>query len=156
MSDEKRTATQRYIGTPNGVVLCVDGMESGAVYGRYYHAYREDAVEIRDLSELPFGLEQFFNDIQFPRAATSDRLFHAPWHTLPHREPPQRKLTDQQLLEKTGGEATFIIRVQQRQNSTWQGRLTWVEQDTTMSFRSVIELIHLIESAMKQRRSDLS
>ncbi|MBR0474217.1 MAG: hypothetical protein IJJ19_04370, partial [Erysipelotrichaceae bacterium] len=45
---------------------------------------------------------------------------------------------------------TFIIRVQHRQNSSWQGRITWVEQDKTLYFRSIWEMMKLIDSAMEQ------
>ena len=43
---------------------------------------------------------------------------------------------------------TDAIRVQHRQNSSWQGRITWMEQDKTISFRSVWEMVKLIENAV--------
>ena len=57
-------------------------------------------------------------------------------------------MSDENLLSKHGDIGTFIVRVQHRQNSSWQGRLTWMEQDKTISFRSVWEMIKLIESAV--------
>ena len=57
-------------------------------------------------------------------------------------------MTDEELLQKHGDIGTFIIRVQHRQNSTWQGRITWMEEDKTIKFRSVWEMIKLIENAM--------
>ncbi len=57
-------------------------------------------------------------------------------------------MKDEELLSKHGDLGSFIIRVQHRQNSSWQGRVTWMEKDQTMNFRSVLELIKLIESAI--------
>ena len=57
-------------------------------------------------------------------------------------------MTDEELLRKHGDIGTFIVRVQHRQNSSWQGRITWMENDKTIQFRSVWEMIKLIESAV--------
>ena len=57
-------------------------------------------------------------------------------------------MKDETLLSKHGDLGTFIIRVQHRQNSSWQGRITWVEKDQTINFRSVWEMIKLLESAV--------
>ena len=60
-----------------------------------------------------------------------------------------RCLGDTELLEKRGKLATFIIRVQQRQNSNWQGRITWVEKGRTLRFITIMEMVRLIETALK-------
>ena len=57
-------------------------------------------------------------------------------------------MSDESLLSKHGDMGSFIIRVQHRQNSSWQGRITWMEQDKTVYFRSIWEMIKLIESAV--------
>jgi hypothetical protein len=57
-------------------------------------------------------------------------------------------MSDDQVLSKHGEIGTFIVRVQHRQNSSWQGRLTWVDKDQTVNFRSIWEMIKLIESAV--------
>ena len=57
-------------------------------------------------------------------------------------------MSDEMLLTKHGEIGTFIVRVQHRQNSSWQGRITWMEEDKTVQFRSVWEMIKLIENAV--------
>ena len=57
-------------------------------------------------------------------------------------------MSDENLLSKHGDLGTFIVRVQHRQNPSWQGRITWMEQNKTICFRSVWEMIKLIESAV--------
>ena len=58
-------------------------------------------------------------------------------------------MKDEELLSKHGDLGTFIVRVQHRQNSSWQGRITWMEKDKTINFRSVWEMVKLIESAVE-------
>lgn len=57
-------------------------------------------------------------------------------------------MKDEELLTRHGDLGSFIIRVQQRQNSSMQGRLTWIEKNRTVHFRSVWEMIRLIDSAI--------
>ena len=58
-------------------------------------------------------------------------------------------MSDKELLSKHGELGTFIVRVQHRQNSSWQGRITWMEKNRTLNFRSVWELLKLIVSAVE-------
>lgn len=44
---------------------------------------------------------------------------------------------------------TFIVNVKYRQNATWQGTVTWVEEKQKASFRSVLELLKLMDSAIQ-------
>ena len=57
-------------------------------------------------------------------------------------------MKDEELLGKHGDLGTFIVRVQHRQNSSWQGRITWMEENQTLSFRSIWEMVKLIASAV--------
>jgi len=51
-------------------------------------------------------------------------------------------------LSRHGDMGTFVIRVQHRQNSSWQGRITWLDRDKTVYFRSVWELMKLVDGAL--------
>lgn len=46
--------------------------------------------------------------------------------------------------------ASFMLRVQFRQNASWQGSIAWLEAGSTAAFRSVLELAGLIEQAVQQ------
>ena len=47
-----------------------------------------------------------------------------------------------------GNKGTFIIKIINKQNSTWQGSITWVEEQKTENFRSALEMIRLIDGAL--------
>ena len=46
--------------------------------------------------------------------------------------------------------ATFAVRVLFRQNASWQGEVTWLEGKREESFRSVLELILLMDGALQE------
>ena len=47
-------------------------------------------------------------------------------------------------------EETFVIRIHDCQNSTWQGSILWVEKQNEQYFRSALEMLKLIDEALVQ------
>ena len=45
---------------------------------------------------------------------------------------------------------TFVVTILSSQNSTWQGTVTWVDKKKTQPFRSMLEMIKLIDSVMTE------
>jgi hypothetical protein len=64
-----------------------------------------------------------------------------------------------QMVEKKeyhcclGGE-TFLIRIQFRDNSTWQGTICWLNGEKCQTFRSLLEMISLIKEAVEMDGSN--
>lgn len=149
---------RHYIGIPNGVVLCADGQPQHGIFrGRLYHGYHDGAIEVTSFLEMAQVMEQLFNDLQFPRPAVKDRTFFEEDAKAGdgRKKEKERIMSDKELLTQHGELGTFIIRVQQRQAGTWQGRVTWVDQNKTIRFRSIFELIKLIESGIIAEHPEL-
>ena len=51
-------------------------------------------------------------------------------------------------IEKDNNGGTFIVKIMNQQKSTWQGSVTWVEEQKTEYFRSALELIKMMDEAM--------
>lgn len=47
---------------------------------------------------------------------------------------------------------TFVIQIKDTQASTWQGTVVWVEKEKKEIFRSALELMKLLDSAVKEER----
>ena len=43
---------------------------------------------------------------------------------------------------------TFVIKIVNQQNATWQGSVTWTEEQKVQNFRSALELLKLINGAL--------
>lgn len=50
---------------------------------------------------------------------------------------------------KTEKKGTFIVQILNSQNDSWQGTVTWTEKKETTPFRSVLELIQLMDGALE-------
>ena len=49
---------------------------------------------------------------------------------------------------------TFIVKVEYCQNNTWQGKITWAEENKKVSFRSALEMVKLMNDALEQAQKD--
>ena len=47
---------------------------------------------------------------------------------------------------------TFIIKVEECQRGTWQGKVVWADEETTEHFRSALELLQLVDEALNAAR----
>ena len=45
-------------------------------------------------------------------------------------------------------ESTFLVKIKYRQNSSWQGSVQWVEAGKTQNFKSCLELMRLMDTAV--------
>lgn len=46
-------------------------------------------------------------------------------------------------------EKTFVVQIKDTQSGTWQGTVLWVEEEKKEVFRSALELIKLMDSAVE-------
>ncbi len=47
----------------------------------------------------------------------------------------------------------FILEINDTQDHSWQGQLKWIQGDNKQSFRSVVELLRLIDSAINEEET---
>lgn len=45
---------------------------------------------------------------------------------------------------------SFVILIKDTQNGTWQGTIEWIEKNKKQYFRSALEMIKLIDSAVEK------
>lgn len=65
-----------------------------------------------------------------------------------------RSMSDKFKSELDG--KTFIIDIKSMQNSTWQGTILWTQTQQKIPFRSALELIRLLDSAIGKNDEDAS
>ena len=137
-----------YVGKPNGIVLCVDLREGRRAAGRLYHAYSKEAMPFSSMEEAVFRMEQFFDELNFPHPTTNGRTFQKEKKQQSMRQERAIIMKDEELLSQHGDLGTFLVHVQHRQNSSWQGRITWMDQKKTVYFRSALEMMKLVADAL--------
>ena len=59
-------------------------------------------------------------------------------------------MCEHDLTNRRGEKGTFVVHVQYRQNATWQGTVVWADKNKSQQFRSALELMKLIDSALDE------
>ncbi|CAK7046214.1 MAG: hypothetical protein EUB_02990 [Eubacterium sp.] len=49
---------------------------------------------------------------------------------------------------------TFILEIKSMRNNTWQGTILWVQTQQKVAFRSALEAIKILDSALTSQNSD--
>jgi len=50
--------------------------------------------------------------------------------------------------------ASFLVKIQYRQNTSWQGTIKWIDGKQTRHFRSCLEMMMLIEAALTSDKDE--
>ena len=67
-------------------------------------------------------------------------------------KPERQEGTDMNNRHKKA--ETFIIKIMDQQNATWQGSVTWVDEQRERYFRSALELLKLIDGALEKSNDE--
>lgn len=136
---------------PNMVMVCVDGVENGDIYGRYFHRYKKEETFFPDSATLVIEMERFYDAIGYPQAATKTRKFmEREREKVPAKEHMTVIYDSQTLMQFRGKLATFLVGVTSRQNASWQGDVVWMEQKIRKHFCSDMELVVFVDDVVKK------
>ena len=124
------------------MLVCVDSYEGGVPRGRLYLPGQQ-GQRFDSLSQLLLRAEQLLEQ-GGAQSFTIPRIFAL---AKPLRSAP----CDADELAR-GKAATFEMRVLFRQHASWQGELLWLEKGARQSFRSALELITLMDSALRAEK----
>lgn len=139
----------------NSVRVCVDKRDGTGFFGSIYHRCLKKPQQFCDINEMVIKIDSVFNMLKYPEAATEYRIFGKKKITQQENSKAEEaKRMAEHMEEKnvTGKKATFIVQIQYRQNSTWQGQVVWSEKNEKKKFRSALELIKLIDSATEESK----
>lgn len=53
------------------------------------------------------------------------------------------------MKDVSGKTNTFVVKIMQTQNKSWQGMITWADKNETQYFRSALELMHMIQEVVE-------
>ena len=124
-------------GICGSFAVCIDSYHNGVPVGRFYSDGSDTPCVFESATQCLSQMEQIMDgnrakDGQPPRFECSRAGGTVNGHE-----------------ERRGSEGTFLLRILFRQNGSWQGSVTWVEGKQEQPFRSVLELILLVDSALQ-------
>ena len=130
--------------TPYGSRICIVKVTSYVdknLKGVLQSAALETDVRFDSLTQLLLLMDALFDDINTPQKEMRPRTFL--------RENGEIHFPEAGTEEKAI--AAFRIDVLFRQNASWQGNLTWLDRKEEAQFRSVLELVMLMDSALREK-----
>ena len=119
-------------------LLYIDSYENDVPVGRYYNPGREEGGTFQSMTQLLLNLEQAMDEENMPQSFQKVRTF----------APVMGSWQYGSISSQRGKQATFAVNIMFRRNASWQGSLTWLNKKQTMAFRSVLEFISLLNSAL--------
>lgn len=135
--------------------------------GRIYTRLQTEPVFYKNIGEMMGILESIWDTLGYPQESTMNRSFTGKQIsekrkgiisvTYPEdgtKDKIKTELSEADMEKKRGEQDTFIVRIQYRQNATWQGHVTWVDENKTVPFRSALELIKLIDSTQNEQTKE--
>lgn len=136
-------------------LICIDKCTGGLLEGRIHSGYDKlNLIRFRDLHEMVIILDEMMDIIQCPGASTDKRKFKNDEKIISLNRTEIREIKKAMrnfdTSSESGEKATFILQIKFRQNASWQGTVRWVEKKQTLSFRSALELIKIIDSVCEQ------
>lgn len=132
-------------GELSSFLVCVDSYENHLFDGRLIYGKPQQERPFLNLMQLLLEMEKYMDDTDKPPSAMEKRVF-AKVDDLSDLIPEQ----DYKVINEVEGKiATFNIHILFRQNASWQGSISWIEGNSEMTFRSALELITLMASALE-------
>lgn len=123
-------------------LISVDSYDNRVLTGRIFNPFLDADIPFRSTMEFIREMDALLQDLQFPQSFFENREFCAGQEHMP------KTTGSVSNASQKGRLATFSLRIMFRQNSSWQGSLAWMEGKLEESFRSALELLLLIDSAL--------
>lgn len=134
---------------PNLVNVCIDRRGEGGCEGRLYCGYYPQAISFYGEYAIIKIMEKLMDAINYPQVSTITRCYKQ--KKFSEKQEWRRIFSGKEIMKEKGKLTTLAIYVQYRQNSTWQGELFWSERNMLRHFRSVLELLKLIDQIAEYR-----
>lgn len=108
--------------------------------GTLSNPYFGHEMRFHNVIQFLMLVEELLDALGYPQKAMESRSFR----------PEENCCAVETVEESSAGPAvaTFKLNVLFRQNASWQGRLIWLDQKCETQFRSVLELLMLIDSVL--------
>ncbi|NLL38849.1 MAG: hypothetical protein GX254_04620 [Clostridiales bacterium] len=119
----------------------VDNNPTGVLINPYF----DNIMYFESLIQFLMLMDEMQDSLNYPQESMENRTFNkeSQFRYTPGDTPTQEELGKIQPI------ASFKISVYFRQNTSWQGSIAWLERAEELQFRSVFELIKIIDSVLQ-------
>ena len=117
--------------------------------GEVRHRTSQNSQYFRSLLELVALIHDRLEELGMPMPAVEMRSWGSPRLGLMKKGEGsmQEEIPTAETTPKVGSTA-FLVRIIFRQNATWMGEIHWLEEDKKLYFRSLLEMVMLMQEAL--------
>jgi hypothetical protein len=127
-------------------VIAVHSYEGKTLRGTITNPYFKEPVAFENVIQLVLIIDELQDSLNFPQESMKTRSFVEEPDGAPASAAVMKTASEAGL---TGAPiASFKINVMFRQNASWQGGIVWLDTQTESQFRSLLELIMLLDGAI--------
>lgn len=136
---------------PNLICICINSADGGDYAGDIWNQYQDEPKIYNNSLELIKKMDALYDEWDFPQRSTNSRTFGQKEEEVQRtgKKEARLQMDTRRVQERKGDKGTFIVQVKYRQNATWQGEVIWTERKQKQYFRSALELLKLIDSALE-------
>lgn len=144
--------------TASRVVIRVERYAFGRMSGLVHNPYLDTIQTFADVMDLADKLDAMFDSLEFPQAAVTYRSFTVKnggkKTTTAEAAANAHAGAGEEPVLGQSGEDVFFVHVQFRQNASWQGTIRWKAQAGEVRFRSMLELLKIMDGVLAERYPD--
>lgn len=120
-------------------IIEITGYNNKNFQGTLQNAYFSEKQNFHNLTQLLLLIEHLQDQLQYPQKGMETRRF---------KKEPAIPIPLKPQASPRSVQATFKLHLIFRQNASWQGSVTWIEEGTQAQFRSALELVFLMDSVL--------
>ena len=133
--------TQMFCDPAKMYVICVDSYKDKVLEGRIHNVLRDSSIPFKSAIDMLVKLEMLLDEAKLVQSYSVKRVFTP--NTVSGSLVQGGSVEDGKL-------ATFSLKLLFRQNASWQGSVLWCDGNSEESFRSVLELLLLMDNALSE------
>lgn len=136
-------------------LVCMDRRVQADYIGCLWNPYFKAPIQFSGLLEMIKRMENIMDAFYFPEPTFRCETFGNGKYCRSKQKnirEVRRYMGDDIFLKKSGEQATFVVHVQFRQNATWQGSIEWLEGKKHRKFRSMLEMMKLMDEALTENQ----
>lgn len=125
------------------IIVCVDDYQDGILRGRVSIPFLRAEYPFSNTMDFLKKTDVMLERMKFPTSFSA-------YQTFDNKAPNEKAVKDPVMDGKL---ATFLLRVIFRENASWQGSILWMDGRQGESFRSTLEMLMLMDSALDKKIS---
>ena len=130
------------------VIIYLFNSPGEPVRGQIYSVYYDAFMDFCGVAQLLRAMESLFDTLDMPQASCEKQTFR-PLKRVKKKDEDEKMERFAETQKRTETEqASFLVHVVYRQYNTWQGTITWIQDKTSRNFKSVLEMLKLMDDAI--------